>query len=103
MTSANRTFHDNRKEDNLIAVGILAGLFSIFATVPYGIRQRSWRLALLPFAISASIAMVDSGIDPSKDWWEWNSAHLEMTAYFACGSAAAGFAYLNKKEELDAE
>ncbi|WP_413325927.1 VanZ family protein [Synechococcus sp. MIT S9503] len=104
MASKIRTFHDNRKDDNIIITGILCGVFNVFATVPYGIRQRSWRLAFIPFAVSTAIGMVDSAIDPNnEDWMKWNSPHLEMTAYFACGSTAAALAYLNKKEEEESD
>lgn len=50
-----------RAEANVGAAGVLAGLFACFATVPISIRQRDWKLWVLPFVAGFTILLIGAG------------------------------------------
>lgn len=44
-----------RAEAKIGVAGVLAGLFACFATVPISVRQRDWKIWVLPLAAGATI------------------------------------------------
>ena len=47
-----------RAEANVGVAGVLAGLFACFATVPISVRQRDWKLWVLPFVAGVTILLI---------------------------------------------
>ena len=50
-----------RAEANVGVAGVLAGLFACFATVPISVRQRDWKLWVLPFVAGVTIILMGTG------------------------------------------
>ena len=50
-----------RAEANVGVAGVLAGLFACFATVPISVRQRDWKLWVLPFVAGMTIIWIGTG------------------------------------------
>ena len=50
-----------RAEANVGVAGVLAGFFALFATVPISIRQRDWKVWVLPFVAALTIFFICEG------------------------------------------
>ena len=50
-----------RAEANVGVAGVLAGLFACFATVPISIRQRDWKVWVLPFVAGTTVILIGLG------------------------------------------
>ena len=52
------TPNQRREKCNPVLIGACVGLFSPLSSVIWGIRQRSWSLALVPFSLGFCIALL---------------------------------------------
>ena len=96
MTTLSNQVLDRRANCRISNAVALSFFFSLFATVPMSIRQRDWKLWVLPFA--AVLTIMSTGAMQAKDS-EVPPAY-KLLGYTA-GAAVSGLLLKNNKDEAN--
>jgi hypothetical protein len=96
MTTSNltQTVIDRRANCHLPSAITLAALFGLFASVPMSIRQRDWKIWLLPFLAGATIFLMGSYKDTAGE--------RAVYKFFGWGTQAALVGVLLHRNKEDA-
>tara|TARA_B100001094_G_C18056495_1_gene732753 strand:- start:282 stop:611 length:330 start_codon:yes stop_codon:yes gene_type:complete len=82
-----------RAEASIGVAGVLAGLFACFATVPISIRQRDWKVWVLPFAAGLTVIFTGTGKETEGE------QAIYKLAGWATQGALCGVLLAKNKEE----
>ena len=63
-----------RAEAKIGVAGVLAGLFACFATVPISVRQRDWKVWVLPFLAGFTLILIGTGKETEGEQAVYNFA-----------------------------
>jgi hypothetical protein len=82
-----------RSDAKIINVGILAGLFGLFASVPISIRQKDWKIWTYPFIAAVSLLALAELQNDS-----FQKALFKVLGHSAQGGLCAALVSQNKRD-----
>ena len=84
---------ERRANANPALVGAWAAVFSMFATVPISIRQRDWKVCIIPLIFMGTCLLAAVAVETNEE-----KVLMKVLAYSTSGVAAAALVKQNKDE-----